>query len=153
MDSFGERLKFLRANQSQSELAAALNIKQTTLSNYERCRNEPTFETLKKICSHFGVNTEWFMYGTGPMRSGDAPQDVPANAPLDTTGHCARCAILERVDAERRELSAENRRLWCENAALRERCAMLEERQRHLDPAGFFSKQQNASSNEPLIGG
>ncbi len=53
MNSFGNRLKELRGETSQADLAADLELKQTTLSNYERGRNEPNFETLQKLCSHF----------------------------------------------------------------------------------------------------
>lgn len=135
---------------SQAELADALNIKQTTLSNYERCRNEPNFETLKAICSHFGVKTEWFMYGTGPMRTDEPPLTLETPQNIDgmqtnSTNSCTHSAKLERVEEERRELSEENRRLWKENGDLRERCARLEERQvrcnsvRGIDSAYFES--------------
>lgn len=75
MDNFGDRLKFLRGKVSQSDLSALFGIKQTTLSNYERSRNEPNYELVKAICSHFDVNIEWFMFGTGPMR-GSGQSDV-----------------------------------------------------------------------------
>ena len=71
MTTFGERRKKLRGETSQSELSATLGIRQTTLSNYERNRNEPNFDMFWKICSHFGVNFEWLMKGTGPMHKGD----------------------------------------------------------------------------------
>ena len=67
MNTFGDRLKFLRGSMTQASLAALLGIRQTTLSNYERCRNEPNYATVLSICSHFGVCPEWFVFGSGPM--------------------------------------------------------------------------------------
>jgi transcriptional regulator with XRE-family HTH domain len=80
MDNFGERLKFLRGKTSQSDLSALFGIKQTRLSNYERCRNEPNYDLVKAICSHFDVNIEWFLFGTGPMRNDEA---APHQAAVD----------------------------------------------------------------------
>ena len=135
MSTFGERLKTLRGGTSQAELAELLNLKQTTLSNYERSRNEPTFEVLRLICSHFGVNLEWLVFGSGPMRPEEAqtthslPEHTPAPAPQAA---CPRCAELEEElkteRGERRELAAENRQLWRENGELKERVARLEAR-------------------------
>lgn len=46
MKTFGERLKSLRGKASQAAIAEALGIPQTTLSNYERNKNEPNFALL-----------------------------------------------------------------------------------------------------------
>jgi transcriptional regulator with XRE-family HTH domain len=100
MKTFGERLKFLRGKTSQAELSALFGIRQTTLSNYERGRNEPSYELVKAICSHFGVNIEWFMFGTGPMRK--STQDV--TTPDKNNLRLAIEAVEEGLQITRREL-------------------------------------------------
>lgn len=128
MSTFGERLKLVRDGLSQSQAAAGLGIPQMTWSNYERGRNEPRYEILDAICTHFGVNADWLLFGRGPMRGGAEHPAPPAGEEPDAG--CARCARLEaELDAERaerREVAAENRRLWKENAQLREKAAVLE---------------------------
>lgn len=131
MDTFGERLKFVRGRQSQAAFAALFGIPQVTLGNYERNRNEPRFELIRRICIHFGINVEWLLFGTGAMRSGQ-----PASG-ADTAVPDARLAALEEerrgLDAERRGLSEENRRLHREKADLLERNAELRERVARLE--------------------
>lgn len=70
MSSFGERLKLVRGSLSQAEFSKRLGIPQVTLGNYERDRNEPKFETLKKICSLFGIKSDWLLFGVGSMTDG-----------------------------------------------------------------------------------
>ena len=131
MKTFGERLKSLRGKASQAAIAEALGIPQTTLSNYERNKNEPNFALLDRICSIFSVNVEWLLFGRGPIRS--APSGPESHACMDRNDSTENRqfaeikAELEQERQERRELSLENRHLWRENAELRERTARLEE--------------------------
>ncbi|SDF69243.1 XRE family transcriptional regulator [Desulfovibrio legallii] len=76
MDSFGQRLKMVRGNLSQAEFSKRLGIPQVTLGNYERDRNEPKFETLKKICSLLGIRADWLLFGVGSMTDGADPQSL-----------------------------------------------------------------------------
>ena len=131
MKTFGERLKSLRGKASQAAIAEALGIPQTTLSNYERNKNEPNFALLDRICSIFSVNVEWLLFGRGPIRS--APSGPESHACMDRNDSTVNRQVaeikaeLEQERQERRELSLENRHLWRENAELRERTARLEE--------------------------
>lgn len=139
MDTFGERLKFLRGGVSQSDLARLLGIRQTTLSNYERCRNEPNYATVRRICSHFGVDPEWFMFGTGrnPCPSQALEKAQGQKSAVQEGGlassviepACTHCqwleARLDLLDSERRELLRENRTLWRENTRLQEEVGRL----------------------------
>ena len=76
MDSFGQRLKMVRGNLSQAEFSKRLGIPQVTLGNYERDRNEPKFETLKKICSLLGIRADWLLFGVGSMTDGADSQSL-----------------------------------------------------------------------------
>ncbi|MDL2279687.1 helix-turn-helix domain-containing protein [Desulfovibrio sp. OttesenSCG-928-G11] len=78
METFGSRLKYARGRLSQAALAARLGIPQTTLSNYEKGRNEPNFATLAQLCFELRVNVEWLLFGSGPMvRDADPERPVP----------------------------------------------------------------------------
>lgn len=147
MSTFGERLKVLRGKTRQADLAAALGMAQTTLSNYETGRNEPNIETIRIFVSHFSVNLRWLMFGEGPIRENDTESTCmesstkkTASVPLaeETIASLKQELGLERE--ERRELAAETRRLYREkeqllrekeellreNGALRENLARLE---------------------------
>ena len=125
MNTFGERLKTLRAGLSQAQVAAELGIPQMTWSNYERGRNEPRYEILNAICTRFGVNADWLLFGRGSMR--DEKKDQADSSPKSSCPRCAKLEVeLDAERAERREVSAENRHLWQENAQLREKVAVLE---------------------------
>lgn len=69
MKEFGERLRSLREthNRTQTEVAQAIGIKQTTYSNYETGKREPDFDTFLKICEYFGVGSEVLL----PVRPAD----------------------------------------------------------------------------------
>lgn len=80
MSSFGERLKLVRGSLSQAEFSKRLGIPQVTLGNYERDRNEPKFETLKKICSLFGIKSDWLLFGVGSMTDGTETPSLTKSA-------------------------------------------------------------------------
>lgn len=79
MSSFGERLKKVRGNLSQAEFSKRIGIPQVTLGNYERDRNEPKFKTLEKICSLFEINSDWLLFGVGPMTHEEGFSGLIAN--------------------------------------------------------------------------
>lgn len=112
MNLFGNRLKELRGDTSQADLAAGLELKQTTLSNYERGRNEPNFETLQKLCSHFGVNLEWLVFGTGPMYPG------PTLEGEQTSCHAELAALKERITMLEQQLAAKDEALAAKQETL-----------------------------------
>ncbi|MCL2862237.1 MAG: helix-turn-helix domain-containing protein [Firmicutes bacterium] len=58
-----ERLKELREEKglSQVELAKLMDIKQRTISHYEKGEREPDFQTLKKLCDFFGVTAGYLL--------------------------------------------------------------------------------------------
>jgi transcriptional regulator with XRE-family HTH domain len=61
--SFGEILGDLLSekNVTQKQLAKALNIPPSTLSNYFQGVCEPNFETLKQIAGYFNVSTDFML--------------------------------------------------------------------------------------------
>ena len=63
-NSFGRRLEEARRdkNMMQSELAELLNVKQATVSAWERGKNEPSMEMFKKIVKILEVDLN-FLFG------------------------------------------------------------------------------------------
>ncbi|MDD6181137.1 MAG: helix-turn-helix domain-containing protein [Desulfovibrionaceae bacterium] len=130
MTTLGERLKELRAGKTQRWLAEQLGIPQTTLSNYEKDKNEPNIALIHAITAMFAVRTDWLLFGSGPMREDGAAEDAPARP--EAEGLPPDASRLERVEAQRDSLLEENRALWKANAELREKVARLEEQVKHL---------------------
>lgn len=60
---FNKRLKQLRVerNLTQMDLAEILNLRPTTISNYESGRNEPTYDKLKILAEYFDITLDYLM--------------------------------------------------------------------------------------------
>jgi len=61
--TFGETIKQLRIKKdlSQKDLASMLGICNTTLSQYEKNKRAPKFETLLKLADILGVSTDYLL--------------------------------------------------------------------------------------------
>lgn len=57
---FGRRLRRLRGERSQKELAEALGIPTTTLSSLEQQEAVPRGPMLQRLADHFGVAPDYF---------------------------------------------------------------------------------------------
>lgn len=57
---FGENVRILRTLKglSMKELGDVLGVANSTISNWENSRKEPSFETLQKISIYFNVSTD-----------------------------------------------------------------------------------------------
>lgn len=76
------RIKELRKSLSmtQDEFAARLAITKASISRIESGVNNPSDQTIKLICSEFGVRREWLEFGDLPMRSAETPAEDAALA-------------------------------------------------------------------------
>lgn len=63
MSILGSRIKSLResSNLNQKELAAILNVSNTTLSQYENGQRIPSDEVKIKLADHFNVTTDYLL--------------------------------------------------------------------------------------------
>ena len=57
---FGRRLRRLRGERSQKELAEALGIPTTTLSSLEQQETVPRGPMLQRLADYFGVSRDYF---------------------------------------------------------------------------------------------
>lgn len=67
------RIKELRTslNLTQEEFANRLAITKASVSRLESGVNNPSDQTVKLICSEFGVRREWLEFGHEPMKATD----------------------------------------------------------------------------------
>lgn len=74
--SFGERLKFSRAEagMSQEDLAKLLGTKKGSISRYERGDVSPGAEVLSMMCCHLNIDANWLLTGLHVDKAGDVPK-------------------------------------------------------------------------------
>lgn len=61
--AIGSRIRELRGEMHQNELAAHLGISQGQLSKIERGKLTPTVETLLRLVEKFGKDADWILTG------------------------------------------------------------------------------------------
>lgn len=63
MKSFGKNLQELRTNKAltQKELGEILNVRNTTVSAWEKDIAEPPYEVLKQLCLIFEVSADYLL--------------------------------------------------------------------------------------------
>lgn len=61
MNVFSQRLRELRGNKTQAEVAQEIGLTSSAYSMYEGGRREPNFDTLVMIADHFGVSTDYLL--------------------------------------------------------------------------------------------
>lgn len=73
-----ERIKLVRkkANLSQEAFGERLMIGKTSISKLERGENNPSDQTIKLLCSEFGVNEDWLRTGAGGEENMYIPEDM-----------------------------------------------------------------------------
>ncbi len=66
MDSFGQRLRRLREERdiTQIDLAKALSLANSTISQYEANRRTPDPEILRRVADYFGVSVDYLLCRT-----------------------------------------------------------------------------------------
>jgi transcriptional regulator with XRE-family HTH domain len=63
LKSIGSRIRQLRGEVLQEEVAAFLGISQGQLSKIERGRLSPSADTLIRLVSRFGKSADWILTG------------------------------------------------------------------------------------------
>jgi transcriptional regulator with XRE-family HTH domain len=64
--TIGERIRSLRKEKglSQSELASQLDLKQSTIANYEKGLRNPNLELIVQLTKFFGISTDFLLLGS-----------------------------------------------------------------------------------------
>lgn len=77
METFGDRLRRLRGDQSQKDIATGLGMPTTTLASLETQETVPRGEVLSKLANYFKVPIDYFYRTPSPdLRPSDAARDA-----------------------------------------------------------------------------
>lgn len=66
MSTIGERLRLIRGDAAQVDFAKKLNIHRNTWVRYETGTVAPDANVIADVCTKFGINSDWLLFGTGP---------------------------------------------------------------------------------------
>ena len=89
LNKFGRRIEYYRsrAGLTQKELAAALSVAKSSISQYESGDRTPSDEVKLKLCHFFGISPNELMGFTPKSRMGDAyPCTEAANVSVASLG-------------------------------------------------------------------
>ena len=89
MSVLSERLKELRGSTSQSEMAAALNMKYQQWARYEKGIVSPGADILANICRIHAVSADWLL-GLSEDRGKSAAKPPPPTINLDELRETAK---------------------------------------------------------------
>lgn len=66
-NTYGPRIKLLRKakKEVQADLAAALDVSRSHVTNIENGKDAASLETLIAIATHYGANLDWLIRGIG----------------------------------------------------------------------------------------
>lgn len=94
-----ERIKEVRQenNLTQETFASRLGIKKSSVSLLESGKNNPSEQTIRAICSEFGVRREWLELGHEPKYTKDASCEPEALVPDLLAVLADHPAILEML--------------------------------------------------------
>lgn len=136
--TLGKRLKLLRGEVSQEEIAAKSGVSQSNLSKLELDKTLPRVDALIALADYFQVTTDWLLLGRGP---GPGEQPLPAaptasqNSPQTQKIEAIFDPDLKRmIDILKNIMESDNPHLrsWAiiqfENA-FKEHCATVEKKQ------------------------
>lgn len=83
-DEIFERIKLATNTRTQMELAEALEIRQSSISDAKR-RNSVPADWYMKLFESFGLSPDWLKKGTGPMFLRTNQGYSPVDAPVEST--------------------------------------------------------------------
>jgi len=117
--TMAQRLRAIRGTFTQAEFAHKLGIHKNTLGRYERGESEPDTKIARLLCTLFGVQPHWLLFGsdTEPSDAGVPGRPNPAGPPP------GRLSLIDELDSLRRdnkELRQDLRELRNENKDMRQ---------------------------------
>lgn len=80
--TLGERLKAVRGNETQKQLAADLEVTTNTYAAYERNERTPGAHFLEAVCRRFQVNPAWLLLGEGQQKQPRVKLQTEQDAPF-----------------------------------------------------------------------
>lgn len=130
--SLASRIKQVRGDLTQAQFAEKIGVHKNTLSHYERGRSNPDVVFIQALCTKYDINSEWLVFGAGPMKREENNKISSQSEYLEKDGRKLPDlvnSLIEQLQTERdesRRLSNENIRRLKENADLRVKLVELE---------------------------
>ncbi len=120
MKTLGERIRFIRGEESQTEFAERVGIAKGSIGGYKNGRNAPSADVILKICLSYDISSEWLLKGEGSMHPGatSASSVCKENQEKPSQDYSNIEKKLNISEEERRELTIENRKLYREKETL-----------------------------------
>jgi len=115
--TMAQRLRAIRGTLTQAEFAHRLGIHKNTLGRYERGESEPDTQIARQLCTLFGVQPHWLLFGPDME-----PPDAGVPARKCAAGHPSGRLTdeLENLRRDNRELRQDLRELRNENREMRQ---------------------------------
>ncbi|MDV6367353.1 MULTISPECIES: helix-turn-helix domain-containing protein [Bacillus cereus group] len=95
---FGEKLKQLRGQKTQDQVAKDIGISRARYSHYENERTEPDMELIHKIAAYYKVTTDYLL-----GRSEDPELDAEENKIVSEEGKNIMALIESLPEDERKK--------------------------------------------------
>jgi transcriptional regulator with XRE-family HTH domain len=96
MKNFSERLESLRRDLTQKQMASRIGVPLNTYTNWVRNVNVPKSDQLEKICTVFGVSSDWLL----GLSTAPPPIDKQCLAAGEIVGSSPECLPCKKKDAE-----------------------------------------------------
>lgn len=122
--TMAQRLRAIRGTLTQAEFAHKLGIHKNTLGRYERGESEPDTKIARQLCTLFGVQPHWLLFGsdTEPSDAGVPGRQNPAGP---FPGRFSLIGELESLRRDNMELRQDLRELRNENKDMRQEIRAL----------------------------
>ena len=97
-----ERIKLVRQRNglTQEAFASRLGITKSSVSLIESGKNNPSEQTIRGICSEFGIRREWLLLGDEPMKASEmtnAPETLVPDLVAVLSEYPAVLDMFQRV--------------------------------------------------------
>ena len=96
MKIFSDRLESLRSDLTQKQMAAKIGVPLNTYTNWIRSINVPKADQLQKICTVFGVSSDWLIGLTQATQTKQLHSIMSDNADV----YLAECPECKKKDVK-----------------------------------------------------
>ena len=97
MSDFSDKLRQLRGETSQAEMARQLGMKQPQWARYESGASYPSIEILTNICRTHCVSADWLLGLDKKHGDAVAPPDNNQSVIIGESASCSKCPYKKKL--------------------------------------------------------